>query len=529
MKLRLFLSFVSAACVLSGCMQVNSELGRDLIATNQRYDIYSIEIPVTDISLDVPDSLSGMSSKRITVGAIREEEFGLTTRGAAFALVPILDTLDFGKDAIFKQFHFATAADTVSLADESERYIIQKINVYELSEPIDFETYNTNTTIAHKPGRITRGVPMYAGGDSLSFDFSEEFGRKYMQILQEDLDTMTAYTAKFPGIYIETDAPVGNGGRINMFELSCLSVYSSAFYRNNNVAELKFSAVYDGERKDTSFLFIYGEPYFYDEVAYVDAGVRIPQYSFNVTGHESRDRVGAAGSVIPVEGGGGLKPVIAAADIRSKVIAEISKNGAPEDVIINKATLHLPFEMPEDYKELDLFPTTLNPTCRVKTDTSITFAGLTDSSNSSENQGTIDRSNLEYCPDITHHLQELIKLKDTDKLSNYDVWFLIVSSETEETANSSSYNEYYQNLMYASYYNSLYGYGNYGYGYGSGYSSYSNYYNYMMLAQMYSGTSSTSTTSELDITRFYRASLNGPAATGVRTPTLKVVYSLPRK
>ena len=103
----------------------------------------------------------------------------------------------------------------------------------------------------------------------------------------------------------------------------------------------------------------------------------------------------------------------------------------------------------------------------------------------------------------------------------------------EANASGSLYdNEYYQNLLYASYYNSLYGggYGGYGYGYGSyGYgSSYSNYYNYMMLAQMMaSSTQQTySYSTELDKDSYYRAILSGYQ--DARPPLFRVTFCIPQ-
>lgn len=553
MKLRILAAACFTATCVS-CIDINNELGRDLIATDQQYDIYTVEIPVEDISVKFTDELSGLSSNWISIGAVRDEEYGLTTRSAAFSLVPVYDTLDFGRDPIYCGFHFAAPLDTVSITDDSQQYILQNVHVYELEEAIDFSKKSgTNTLVKHKGKRITKGIPVFNGTDSLSFDFTEEFGKKYMQILQSDLDTMPHYTAKYPGIFITMDPPVGNGGRINMFDVSCFVVYDNVYTVDRaRTAELKFNAIYDGVRKDTSFFFLYGEPEFFDEYEYIENMTRVPQYSYNMTTHETRGSEGPVQGDILIEGGGGLKPVISAADLQRKALAAIKDKGDPSKVIINRATLVLPFTMPDDYRQLEYYPQVLSPTCRIvpeDKDKDISFAGLTDASNSQENQGDLDRSNLQYVPDITHHLQELIRLDDPSKISNYDIWLLIVSNEEIETATSTNeQNEYYQQMMYASYYNNLYngygygygyspygygygGYGGYGYGgYGYGGYGYSNYYSYAMMAAMYgSSSSSTTTTPVLDLSRFYKARLTGPGAKCGRVPTLKITYSLPRE
>ena len=316
---------------------------------------------------------------------------------------------------------------------------------------------------------------------------------------------------------------------------------------------LTVNSSYNGVRKDTTFLFVPGEPTFYDEADYLDNNQKFYQYAFNRTGHEAPE--GVAVEEIRIEGGGGLKPVIPAAPLREKVVQAISERGGdPAKTVINKASIILPYEMPEDETLVDLFPSMISPTIRKSTSSgTITYAGLTDASASSENQGDLDRANLAYAPDITYHMQQMLLRTDLDTEDDADIWFLTVHSETVANATGNAEDEaYYQQMMYAMYYNNLYGggyggygYGSYGYGYGGygGYGGYSNYYNMMMMASLLNSMNQTtySTTQELDKDRFYRAILNGPAATvtnppscplllpGVRrVPTFRVTFSVPK-
>ena len=220
--------------------------------------------------------------------------------------------------------------------------------------------------------------------------------------------------------------------------------------------------------------------------------------------------------------------------------------------IVNRATIILPYK--EDYDKLDKYPKVLSPTCRIegtreitldegstKEQKIVTFAGLTDASVASENQGDINRSLNRYQPDISHHAQELIRLSRKEneteeeyaaRMSNYDVWMLIMHPETTKTSSSgdSSYNDYLNALAYSSYYNNLYGYGGYGYGgYGYGYDSYyNNYYNYMMMAA-YASQSSTTTTSSVDLDkdRYYNCQLMPPGE--IRHPKMTITFSLPKE
>jgi len=530
-----------AALLLSclSCVDNDYKLGGSLIPTDQTYSIYTAELPIPEVRVEMPDSLSGFSSTRITIGAIRDEEFGLSTRSCVLTLVPINDTLDFGDNPVVRRFHFSAAVDTISTSEDRYESILQNVNVFELDSRVDpTKQFDCNGEIAHGSKRITKGTPILNGVDSLAFDFSLEYANKFLSITQDDLADIDTYLDKIPGIYITTDAPSGLGGRINMFDLQ-LDYDSQYYYLNGNYASFDITSTYDGVKKDTSFYFYYSPLSIIpsDSLLSTYATGSFPQYALNLTHHETRGRVGAAQAEIPVEGGGGLKPMIKAKTLIAAAREMIEAKGAdPYNVVINKATIVLPFEFPENYKDMDRYPYLLSPTCRFRSDTTVSFMSLTDSSNDDEDQGDIDRANLQFSPDITYHLQELLKIKDGDETKksrldagSYDIWFLIIANEVVESStssdSSSDLSEYYQYLAYQSYYNSMYG-GGYG-GYGGYGNSYSNYYTYMMMAQMYgSSGSSTSTKQVMDKDRFYRGWLNGPKADG-RVPTLQLTFSVP--
>lgn len=577
---RLSLAAFAALILLPACVKVDGRLGGDLLPTNQQYDIYTIDIPLTETRMEMADSLSGYSNTRITVGAVRDDVFGETLRGTAFTLIPALDTIDFGESTVIdgisypevKRFHIAFAADTVSTpSGDRDRYILQNLDVFALSAPLNLDKKGTNNAVSFDASkRISNGIPVYAGKDSLSFDFTKEFALDYINGIREvaregkilitrdnaqpgDTVKMEDYTARLPGVYLRMLPGSGNGGRINMFNFSTLTLTtngtSNYYVRNGNVATLRIRGVYDGAVKDTAFLFVPGETGFVDEIDAILNNRKFAQYAFNYTGQSTKPKAGTATEQLLVEGGGGLKPVIQASELREKVLAEItSRGGDPEKAVINLATIYLPFEEPADYRDLDLFPTTLSPTCMIKgEDDTFSFNGLPDAAASVEDQGAINRSMLRYQPDITWHLQEIIRLDEEtlsanpEKIKNYDIWLLTIHDEIVESAATSSYDqEYLQQMMYYNYMNNLYGgyggygYGGYGYGYGGygyggyGYDSYgySNYYNMMLLNAMYANAGNTSsTTSTLDKDRYYKGILNGPGDNG---PYLTVVYGIPK-
>ena len=568
----------------ASCVDINEELGENLIPLNQLWDVYIPEAEVLDnIELRTPDSLSAYSSRRITFGAVRDE-LGLSVKGSSFTLVPILKDIYLGENTEILQFHFSAVRDTLSTVNDDQQRMMQNVFVYSLREPFSSDIlYINSLSPGVKPEDatetnekkfidrtrfISQGIPVYNGSDSLSFDFSKEFAEevidgitKFREGYIAKQDTLLSdYLKLVPGIYLETETPSGYGGRINMFDLAL--EFDSNSYISGNFAELKVRADY-GDRKDvdTSFLFIFGPSDFIKT-----GSVEIPkQYAFNGSTNtqsgENLDGITATDKIY-VEGGGGVKPVIKAKGIKAlleKMIkAEEEKAGIsinPNEIVINKASIVLPYDVKGDWDKLNKYPTILSPTVRLhgkdKDETYVSYAGLTDSSIESENQGDINRSLSLYAPDISHHVQEILKLQPekgesedefNKRVDGYYIWMLIMHEEvTVTTSAGNSNNDYYNSLLYNSYYNNMmydpygygygYGYGGYGYGgYGDYGYGYGNYYNYMMMASyMNSGSITSETISvDLDRDRYYDCILGGPTAEEAIRPKLKITFSAPK-
>ena len=542
---------LAAALVAPSCIKVDNSLGKGLVDKSLLFDTYTAEFPLEEIQLRASEALSGYSDTRITVGAIRDEYFGLTTREAAFNLIPVLDTLDLGTNPKAVSFVLNFAQDTVSCADDSQARIFQNIYVTELTKTLptsDDDTRNTQD-IPHGDELLTNGLVSYNGEGALTFNFTKAYAQKFVDAIVStgkvfkdrsgDTDMYDEFISRIPGIHLRTENPEGIGGRINMFDFSCLSVSSNYYVRNNNLGVLTVNSTWNGVQKDSTFLVVPGEMELINESECLENNTKFYQYCFNRTTQSTT--AGPAEGKIVVEGGGGLKPVILATELVNKTSQAIAaQGGVPSKAVIVKASIVLPFELPENLDDFKYYPSILSPTIQTKyeTETGVerpSFAGLTDASVSSEDQGDIDRSNLVYKPDITYHLQELLSRTNLNDTEDADIWLLTIHTEKVANASGSLYdNEYYQNLLYASYYNSLYG-GGYGYGgyggygsYGYGGYGYSNYYNYMMLASMMSASTEQtySYNTELDKDRYYRAILCGYE--DERHPVFRVTFALPQ-
>jgi len=530
----------AALLCLCGCVTTNSSLGEGLIPANHIYQVVSPDAVDIPVEMKSAGKLSAYSSNRITIGAIRnDDEFGLSTRSSCITLVPLfVDSLYFGENPEFKDFLFTANIDSVSVSDLGQEGILQSVFVHELSEPLDprYRTY-CNSTPAYKSELATNGVPVIDGGDTLGFSFSKAFGEHYLTMTADDVKDMETYTKKFPGIHISTNVPAGRGGRFNLLQLQ-LGYDNDYGAFTGNYAVLRFKSTFEGVKKDTLCYFYYSATGFYDiDSLLTNSGTgNFPQYCANITGDASTAREGTATDYVYIEGGGGVKPCISGKVLREKAIEAIAAGGHdPSKATINRATVTFHYVAPDpDFETMYKVPSILSPTSCIKTDTTTSFVGLTDTSDSSQDIGKVHRSTMTFTPDITNQLQKLISLKEDDaQLANgdYDVWLLVMYNETVATTVSGNsemadYFNYlaYQSMMYGGYG----GYGSYG-GYGGYGDYYSNYYNYSMMAQYY-GSSSTSysTSVALDRDRYYYCKFYGPDSAPDLRPTLSFTYSVPR-
>ncbi|MBQ0078105.1 MAG: hypothetical protein KBS55_05715 [Bacteroidales bacterium] len=544
-RIAAYTSLAALLCCLS-CIENDLSLGSGIVPRENQYDTFIVELPITDMSVAMADSLSGFNQQKMMLGSIDDSDYGLSSHACALTLTPMMEDIDWGDVQEVKSFNLYSSYDTVAVAKSSDTHILQEVEAYALEERTS-GAFNSNKDLQHSTTSIIKGAPVLNGNNDLVLNFTDAFA---MDVINKtngiSLKTgFNDYLDAFPGIYLKTGEPGHSGGRVNSFGVQ-LGFNANTAYISENYAALSINSIFDEEKGavDTTFYFLFGMQDYYKLDSLLNYGTQgaFPQYACNITSHSTEALTGAADDKARFEGGAGLKPVIGAAALRDAVRAAILDSletiGHGEDelgeVLINKASLILPYKMPSDYTRMDYYPARLSPTTRVKTDTTAFFMNLTDFSSTSENQGDINRSLCRYAPDITYHLQEMLSLPDTTiRNGNYDIWLMIMALETTTTTASASsnneMNEYLQYLMYQNYYNQMYGgyggYGGYGYGYGNGYSNYTSY----MLAAMYAsqGSNNTSTSSayEIDLMRFYKGELCGPDDPD-DAPRIRVTFSI---
>ena len=153
------------------------------------------------------------------------------------------------------------------------------------------------------------------------------FGIRMNDTGEEGVNVYEAYIDRLPGIHIQTDTPDGIGGRINLFKFSSLSVSNNYYTRNSNLGLLTVNSTWDGETKDSTFIFYPGEPTLYDEVTYLKNNQKFYQYCFNRTSQSTQP--GPATDKTFVEGGGGGLSV--AVPIANTVLQAAVRRGSDTD------------------------------------------------------------------------------------------------------------------------------------------------------------------------------------------------------
>ena len=450
------------------------------------------------------------------IGNIYDEFFGMTNAEFAATVTPP-DTIPWGTDPKFVSARLQFVLSSIQTFADDQDAVPQNFHVYELLTPMDTTKIYCNSISRsdYSTYEIGKGEVIYTAGDTLTIPLTDEYASKFMEATQEEIDSTELFIKHFYGIYLKSDLKIQNGisgGRLNKFS----SAHILFTYNSTNDA---------GTNRDTTITLSVGTSYGTDIYTLSSRGLE-------VDGNNNLE-------TIYYEGLAGIKPHIDANALKDSITLWIKNEGIDiNDIIVARASLELPFEAPEDYEELNGYPTSLYPSTRY------TYAydakqyyPLTEIYDSSMDKGDINRSLLYYKPDVTLYVQDILgkiasSEEDAPLNSSWDLWLFKYYDgtddveEEEEDDSSSYYNNAYLNYLYNSYYGG-YGYG--GYGYSSyGYSDYYDYYNMMNYYNYYSSYSSSSSSDEttvyyVDFINYCRGKINGNGAE--RHPVMHITYT----
>lgn len=416
--------FLLLAAAASSCINTDNTLGSIYVPSNQdiSVEIAEFDLPVT---LKLSEEIQSQSST-LMFGSITTSDYGTIKVGAAAAITPALDSVEWGAEPVFKDMFLQGGVSQKGVLSPDQAMIPQNIHVYALNRALDSTLVYANSISKADLAatRIMKGSSIYLGGDSVKVHFTKEFGEQFFKATRNELDSIELFAKRFFGIYIETD-PVEEGltgGRINQMEIS------------STRAVLEFTSTNEkGERRDTSIIFNVGKPY----------------YCNTFTAESKRLETERPTNTLLYEGLSGVKPHVSAKALRNMIAQWAVARGIDVSrILVAKATIELPFEYSGNYSEIaNTYPTNLFPCQRVydDADKSTLYIPLPEIYNSNVNNGVINRSLLCYKPDAGNYIQGLLK-KEANSITEYDdLWLLPTISITNSTTNQVYY--------YADYFN----------------------------------------------------------------------------
>ena len=162
----------------ASCIDIDPTLGSNFIPTDHIWEVYPCDaVALEDITMQRSDSLAGYSTSRFVFGSVKGGEF-VSNNSTTFSIVPFSRTFDFGENTEVLQFHFTALRDTVSTIYNHQNRMLQNFYVHPLKKPTDSTILYTGTfyneqvlnEFVDTDRIISEGIPVYDGGDSLSFN-----------------------------------------------------------------------------------------------------------------------------------------------------------------------------------------------------------------------------------------------------------------------------------------------------------------------------------------------------------------------
>ncbi len=388
--------------ISTSCIENDKSLGTQFLSSD-----YLLKLKLDTLSLPLTtrymDSLQGGSSSHMLVGYLHDDIFKTMTVGSATQVLPTSDSTDFGENPQLLYAYINFQIDSTVYYDNSQLGIAQNIYVYKLLKDLD-STSLLNNAISYKdidPKPVSVGSSIHFGDDSLKVYLSNEYANELLATTPEEFDSTALFLKRIKGLYISTESPnvVAKQGRLNYLSVGSSYIYLHYILNDSSLGITDLDTV-----ESFSIASKYCVNTFKTESKYLE----------NLTDNNQ----------LYVESLSGVKPYISGIEFRAMMDKWMSDNNLdPKKIVLSRATVKLPYEMPSDYTVVDKeYPTSIYPCSNNIPDSTYTYSPLTEVYSSSAT-GKINRSKREYIADITTYLQELIRM-DIEKInSSKDLWF----------------------------------------------------------------------------------------------------------
>lgn len=375
---------------ISSCIESDRTIGSQFLPDDYKLEVATKSFPLA-VEMRLADSLTTDYPNYMSIGSFYEPEFGSVVASTAFRIIPMKQGQTFGDAPIVKSLKLEMGIQASSYIVPDQQYIPQVFRVYELLKDIDSTTIYSNSFTEEDIGEESIEVSgnLFFGRDSLVLQLSPQFGEKLVQVSEEESDSLLLFLEKYKGLYITCDEvdSQNKGGRLNLTTPS--NLYMSLTYRH-----------IDQEKS-------------IDRDSTVGYYISDNQPYLNIYKHSSQGLVSEEpDDLLYLEGLAGVRPYINFEHLKGQIEEWATVNSIDfERLIVIRGELEFSFDYPDNFRELNNYPTQLFLTTRnPSTKESIRYEPLTDIYYS-ENNGMINRSLKKYSLDITSYIQKVLQNK----------------------------------------------------------------------------------------------------------------------
>ena len=352
-----------------------------------------------------PDSVQSMSYSSLIFGSLTNEEYGSINIGSVGQIIPSTDTLDLGDNPKLINAFINFKVDSTLFLDPSQEGIAQNVYLLRLNTKLDsIHLFNNSITLDDfDPTPISKGQPVFFGGDSIKIYLADSFAEELMAITEKEVDSVQLFVDRIPGMGIVTDPTDGTpGGRLNYMPVQ--NAYITLNYTMN-----------DADRKivdtDTTAFFYYSYNYclnFYESTSGERLGDQTPK------------------DQLYFESFNGVKPYYSAQAAKAMISEWINSLDLDPSMCIalSRASLDFHYQVPADYEAFKHFPGSLTVSYRESSADSTQYFYPLPEINQNVNIGARNPSLRKYTCDVTTYIQDLIEKPAEELTENDDLWLM---------------------------------------------------------------------------------------------------------
>ncbi len=392
------------------CVENDRAMGEGLLPGPS---ILHLGVKTFDLPLTVrsSDSVQAANVVKMLVGTMTDPVFGTVVCNAASYILPYSDSTDFGENPELRSAYIALSVDSTYYIDQNQQGIHQRIRIYKMKSRLgdSLGFCNSISPDDYYPEPITDSDPVIYGTGEIRIGLKDEFARELLDTTPEEFGDTDLFLERIPGFYIETEPPLGTGegGRLNEIRLGNSTIVVNYTYNDQD----------NGISRDTTESFAFGYNTAFNYFSTGSSGLQTDEPSDSLY----------------LEGLSGVKPHVSASALKEMISAWIAEERLGDyTLIISRAELVLPYEMPEDFSRFDLeHPASIYAFTSVPWATDSTkYLTMLPELSETENKGEINRSLSHYSMDITSYVQNLVNMDVQDIDASMDLWLAPLTYRT---------------------------------------------------------------------------------------------------